>query len=1226
MKLIPRFTIAAFSLAFWAPVSMAGAPLSITEGPAEVAFGCELRVQMAKWDLRQRGVEEPKAFPADRYQAALMNNVRRVSLMAGYLEERWGFRLHEGHFRDEVHRIERDTRDGEGWSYIQDAFAGDSRLLADCFLRPALVERYARAFFGRDESAHRETGRLAALGRNQAETGLVPNVQVGNGTNANRQELSIAVDSNAEDVAIVLRWLDHYFDGHGRAIANVASSVSGYRDSTATDDARLNAAMVDELAPRERLDDRLRQLLDGHRGWLSPIMEDESQFHFVLVRASDDETLVTRFEWLKQSFDNWSEQGLAEFQSTFDRVDSGFTMPNRREVGGQCDIGSWTRMRVVDWMERVRSGGGTGIVVSSGTEVLYWAGFRSPPSGLIEPAPIHSNEHRRPYNEGAVYSPATNSWRPMSTVGAPSPRTPDGYGVGVWTGTELFVYGGTTRLDDGTLSWLNDGGLYDPASDSWRQVPESPPAYRPTIDYSVVTTGTHVILYGGGSPLNGLSRGAILDLATLQWSTFEIASASIGGLRPGRGWHSMVWTGDTMLVFGGTLNSNPGGTATAFAYNPFTGVGYALPSFPSEAQLRDIHLLRASAFWHDGSVVLYKSIAPGEFQIPARRVALRYRVADQSWQIMQLAGDPLPGAESFDPVLVNGRLVVWGGKVQGGSTPVATGGIYSIANDSWLPVNPAGAPRARHSHDAVAVGTRMVTIGGKCSSGQTLIDCEDGASLDPASNIWTSFVLPPRQGPPTSRMSAAVAGNSSEFYVWGGASGNNYRNDGKRYDPITDLWTVLPQSASSPGERRYPVAAWTGAGFLVYGGERATPAHLFDGAVLDPVSNVWSPIADPYEVPMYQHGAASWDGEGLVAWGGLRVGNQPVGVGYRWTPSSGWSTMSTVDAPSPRGRHRAGSLDGRTLVWGGAPGGAIYDAASDTWQAIQPGDVSPPTSFGFPDIDRIQPFGDTLSLYKGGSLPPVLYVVDPDTNQWRIIHADDAPSRNGVSPIWTGKRLMVWGESSPTLERVGWLLAPGASSWTEPSRVDQPLARQYPMSARMGDYTVLWGGSNRISGRMFCEDTRALPLSADLQATLTASAGGVEQGVELHVYLDITNHGPDLVAEATATLDLASNLAYIAGPDSATACDTPPPFQHGQVRCTVRMLGVGETRRISVTAMPFAASNAEALAHVEAGTGETDPDDSNNAAQLTMIYSRIFASGFEYGAGVAMRHKHPDRE
>ena len=59
------------------------------------------------------------------------------------------------------------------------------------------------------------------------------------------------------------------------------------------------------------------------------------------------------------------------------------------------------------------------------------------------------------YNAGAMYSPRTNSWRPVSGSGAPIQRA--AYTV-VWTGSAMIVWGGS----GGAAGVLGDGARYIP--------------------------------------------------------------------------------------------------------------------------------------------------------------------------------------------------------------------------------------------------------------------------------------------------------------------------------------------------------------------------------------------------------------------------------------------------------------------------------------------------------------------------------------------------------------------------------------------------------------------------------------------------------------------------------------------------------------------------------------------------------------------------------------------
>ena len=59
-------------------------------------------------------------------------------------------------------------------------------------------------------------------------------------------------------------------------------------------------------------------------------------------------------------------------------------------------------------------------------------------------------------NTGGRYSPATDTWRPTSTINAPSARANH---TAIWTRTEMIIWGGF----DFALS-LNTGGRYHPTT------------------------------------------------------------------------------------------------------------------------------------------------------------------------------------------------------------------------------------------------------------------------------------------------------------------------------------------------------------------------------------------------------------------------------------------------------------------------------------------------------------------------------------------------------------------------------------------------------------------------------------------------------------------------------------------------------------------------------------------------------------------------------------------
>src|SRR5438093_8161147 len=90
--------------------------------------------------------------------------------------------------------------------------------------------------------------------------------------------------------------------------------------------------------------------------------------------------------------------------------------------------------------------------------------------------------------DGGRYNPLTDSWTPTSMVGAPEPR---GGPLAVWTGSEMLVWGGSSRVGN-----FVTGGRYNPSLASWMSTSI---AGAPTNEYErkAVWSGTEMLVWGG---------------------------------------------------------------------------------------------------------------------------------------------------------------------------------------------------------------------------------------------------------------------------------------------------------------------------------------------------------------------------------------------------------------------------------------------------------------------------------------------------------------------------------------------------------------------------------------------------------------------------------------------------------------------------------------------------------------------------------------------------------
>lgn len=202
----------------------------------------------------------------------------------------------------------------------------------------------------------------------------------------------------------------------------------------------------------------------------------------------------------------------------------------------------WTRTTTVG-APPVR---GTHTAVWTGTEMIVWGG-----SGLS-----------LWLNNGSRYNPSTDKWTPVSTTGAPSGRELQ---AAIWTGSEMIVWGGAGATFD-----TNTGGRYNPATNTWKATSTTKaPSAR---DWTASAwTGSKMLVWGGQT-YNGVytyhNDGGLYDPATDTWTP-----TSLTGAPTGRGWFGYVWTGTDMIVWAG-CGANAGFCSGSFGdggrYNPTT--------------------------------------------------------------------------------------------------------------------------------------------------------------------------------------------------------------------------------------------------------------------------------------------------------------------------------------------------------------------------------------------------------------------------------------------------------------------------------------------------------------------------------------------------------------------------------------------------------------------------------------------------------------------------------
>ncbi|MBP1612495.1 MAG: hypothetical protein H6Q01_1158, partial [Acidobacteria bacterium] len=355
---------------------------------------------------------------------------------------------------------------------------------------------------------------------------------------------------------------------------------------------------------------------------------------------------------------------------------------------------------------------------------------------------------------------------------------------------------------------------------------------------------------------------------------------------------------------------------------------YAVPTVPFPAWWAQA----AATFDATPSLPVLTREALADLPLPSPRAPLGGDPptgCDEAWNGASLDDVPDP-REGPTAVWTGAEMIVWGGRA---GEPLATGGRYDPATDTWRALPQSGAPTPRSWHTAVWTGSRVLVWGG--IDGDPL---DSGAAYDPASDAWSAL---PSAGAPAARSRHVAVWTGSEMLVWGG-EGPDFTNlgDGGRYDPVGGVWLPLP-TAGAPSPRKDLAAVWSGSELLVWGGFDLG-AYLGDGAALNLSTGGWRPLSGlDAPAPRRQH-TAVWTGSEMVVWGGAN-GTSYFFSGGRYDPATdSWRPTNEGNPPAGRRYHTAVGTGSRMLVWGGEASsagellatGAAYDPLGDTWSDL----------------------------------------------------------------------------------------------------------------------------------------------------------------------------------------------------------------------------------------------------------------------------------------------------
>jgi N-acetylneuraminic acid mutarotase len=314
--------------------------------------------------------------------------------------------------------------------------------------------------------------------------------------------------------------------------------------------------------------------------------------------------------------------------------------------------------------------------------------------------------------------------------------------------------------------------------------------------HTAVWTGTEMIVWGGLNVTGSLNTGGRYNPSTDSWTATNIANAPSG-----RWGHTAVWTGSEMIIWGG---ADPIFLGTGARYNPVTN-SWTATSTVNAPSGRTGH----TAVWTGTEMIIWGGAAPNND-------GGKYNPNTNSWTATSTTNAPT--ARTLHTAVWSGNeMIVWGGTDGSILTPdPVTGGRYNPSTDSWTATSTTNVPAARYSHTAVWTGSEMIVWGGINDDFGPVTVFNDGGRYNPSTNSWTATST---NNVPEARDLHTAVWTGSEMIVWGGI-GIGSLNTGGKYNPVTNSWTATT-TTNAPTGRHYHTVVWTGSEMIVWGGINA---------------------------------------------------------------------------------------------------------------------------------------------------------------------------------------------------------------------------------------------------------------------------------------------------------------------------------------------------------------------------------------------------------------------
>jgi hypothetical protein len=368
-------------------------------------------------------------------------------------------------------------------------------------------------------------------------------------------------------------------------------------------------------------------------------------------------------------------------------------------------------------------------------------------------------------NRACVDNVCTGGWVLMAT---PPPQiAARSKAAVVAMGRSVFIWGGL-NVDNMTL---NNGGIYDPATDVWTPLPPDPGSPGARMLATAVWTGAasnKVIVFGGSDAVGGMifKDGAVYDPIGNSWSALP-GAPSVSKRSSAYGY----WDGTRAVFYGGliSLNMNPQVVPGADRFD--------LAKWSTSPSSGDPGLLGFSATAFDGSVMYLQG---GVIEGVRQDKVFAYTSSTNTWASLPKGPSPRTGGfGAWDGT----HFVVWGGQDDAGMLAdgkIMTGMSWSdMASSDVLSPRRIGSGRSGWAFQ-VKPGVVAMIGGQNSTSGSSDTLMTDGATYVAESGTWTAIPSWPSGEKHEYGMGVWTG---EEFVIWGGRKQNVSSLTGERWAP-----------------------------------------------------------------------------------------------------------------------------------------------------------------------------------------------------------------------------------------------------------------------------------------------------------------------------------------------------------------------------------------------------------------------------------------------------------